>query len=53
VLEDARITKLFFDCREDCNILQHRYDVKVQGKGSCLLELLLVDISLDISSVSS
>ncbi|KAF6040432.1 EXD1 [Bugula neritina] len=33
VLEDARITKLFFDCREDCNILQHGYDVKVQGCG--------------------
>jgi len=33
--------------------LQHRYDVKVQGKGSCQLELLLVDLSLDISSVTS
>jgi len=32
VLEDAGITKLFFDCREDCNILQHGYDVKVQGR---------------------
>jgi len=32
VLEDAGIIKLFFDCLEDCNILQHGYDVKVQGK---------------------
>jgi len=41
VLEDARIAKLFFDCREDCNILQHSYGVKVQGRSmlKCLFNI--------------
>ena len=32
ILEDDQITKIFFDCREDCNSLKHQYDVHVDGK---------------------
>jgi len=32
ILEDAQVTKLFYDCRENCNALQHLYEVKVQGE---------------------
>jgi len=34
ILEDAQVTKLFYDCREDCNALQHQFGVKVDGKKS-------------------
>jgi len=34
ILENAQVTKLFYDCREDCNALQHQYEVTVQGKKS-------------------
>ena len=37
ILEDPSITKLFYDCREDCNALQHQYNVYVKGK--CIYKL--------------
>ncbi|XP_067947528.1 piRNA biogenesis protein EXD1-like [Watersipora subatra] len=30
ILENSTITKLFYDCREDCNALKHQYNVEVK-----------------------
>ncbi|XP_067947535.1 uncharacterized protein [Watersipora subatra] len=31
ILESSTITKLFYDCREDCNALKYQYNVEVKG----------------------
>ncbi|XP_067947533.1 uncharacterized protein [Watersipora subatra] len=33
ILESSTITKLLYDCREDCNALKYQYDVEVKGCG--------------------
>ncbi|XP_067947534.1 piRNA biogenesis protein EXD1-like [Watersipora subatra] len=33
ILESSTITKLLYDCREDCNALKCQYDVEVKGCG--------------------